>query len=333
MAILIVDDSPDIHSLLAATLETAGYNDLVFASSGEEALSVLGVEPEGVARRIDLVLMDLLMPGMGGLEATRRIRVRLGERVPVMMVTADTDPHALANAFHAGVADYVRKPVEPIELVARVNAAMARKRANERRLLRTGELERLSVIDGLTGVLNRRAFDDLFERECRRAVRDGRSLSVVMIDIDYFKLYNDHHGHVAGDECLRSVARALQRAALRPADRVARYGGEEFIMLLPGTDAQGVEHVAEALRRAVAGLQIPHGMSQAATVLTISLGMATAPSEVAASPRKLIELADRGLYAAKRAGRNQACHGVAPATPETEADPMLAPGTPHTPQT
>ncbi len=318
MAILIVDDCADMRSLLGTTLREGGFNDLVFASSGEEALAVLGLQPEGLPRRIDLVLMDLLMPGMGGLEATRRIRARLGERVPVMMVTAQTDPSALAMSFEGGAADYVRKPIEPIELLARVRAALARRRALERRIMRTGELERLSVMDGLTGLLNRRALDELFERECRRAVRDGRPLSLIMIDIDFFKAYNDNHGHVQGDECLRAVARALQRAALRPGDRVARYGGEEFVMLLPGTTAEGVEHVARALRRTVASLHIPHGHSQVATYLTISLGVATAPSGVVASPRALIEAADRGLYAAKRGGRNTMCRGDS-AAPEARA--------------
>lgn len=309
MAILIVDDCPDTRTLLGVTLETAGMNDLVFASSGEEAITVMGLKPESVARRIDLVLMDLHMPGMGGLEATRKIRARMGERVPVMIITAQTDPAALARAFDAGATDYVRKPIEPIELTARVRAALARKRALERRILRTGELERLSVIDGLTGVINRRAFDELFERECRRSVRDGRPLSLIMIDIDHFKAYNDHYGHVEGDECLRAVARALQRAALRPGDRVARYGGEEFVMLLPGTNDEGVEHVARALRRVVAALKIPHGHSPTAPYLTISLGVATAPSGVVASPRALIEAADSGLYLAKGNGRNCVCRG------------------------
>jgi len=170
---------------------------------------------------------------------------------------------------------------------------------------KNAELAQLSMQDGLTSLANRRRFDLALLTECGRAKRDGSSLSLLLIDVDHFKKYNDTYGHQAGDDCLKRVARALAEAVRRPADIAARYGGEEFALILPGTSAEGAGHVAEGVRLAVEALGIPHSDSSAARHVTISLGVVTVQSNGALTPKELIAAADLGLYAAKRSGRNR----------------------------
>lgn len=166
-------------------------------------------------------------------------------------------------------------------------------------------LERLSATDGLTGIANRRNFDDTLAREWRRAIRDGSIISLLMCDIDFFKLYNDHYGHLAGDDCLRRIAAALASCARRPADLAARYGGEEFVCLLPATDAPGAMQIAESLRRSVEQLDIPHERSSVAPHVTISVGVATIAPQRGQLPSELVRRADERLYEAKKNGRNR----------------------------
>jgi diguanylate cyclase (GGDEF)-like protein len=165
-------------------------------------------------------------------------------------------------------------------------------------------LGRLAALDGLTGIPNRRSFDETLLRECRRAHREGIPLSCIMVDIDHFKAYNDTYGHQAGDDCLSQVAQALETCNNRPSDLVARYGGEEFGVILPATEAAGAHMVAERMRLCVAQLEIPHAGSSAAAHVTLSLGVATMNAGDA-SPESLLQAADRALYQAKRRGRNQ----------------------------
>jgi diguanylate cyclase (GGDEF)-like protein len=160
-------------------------------------------------------------------------------------------------------------------------------------------------VDGLTGLANRRRFDEVLDQECRRARREGAPLALIMTDVDFFKKYNDNYGHQGGDECLRRVASVLAESARRPADLAARYGGEEFAVVLPHTTEQGAATVAEALRAGVAGLNILHAGSVAAPHVTLSLGVAVAePESASMNPATLIEQADAALYEAKGAGRN-----------------------------
>ena len=186
-----------------------------------------------------------------------------------------------------------------------------RKRTEEHVLRLQRELEELSYKDGLTGVANRRMFDTVFEREWASACRTGRSLSVVMIDIDYFKEYNDRYGHLAGDDCLRQVATALSCAALRPLDFLARYGGEEFVLVLPETRAEAALTVAERLREAVQGRAIEHGGSLIAPYVTISLGVGTITPNSDDDPQSFLQQVDRQLYRAKQAGRNRTGYAAA----------------------
>lgn len=200
--------------------------------------------------------------------------------------------------FIASAAPYYSLDGEVCGAVASFKDITDRKRAEE-------ELARLATRDGLTGLFNRRRFDETLQVEWQRARRDRTPLSVVMADVDHFKLFNDTYGHQAGDACLRQVAEALQSQVRRSADLVARYGGEEFVILLPSTPREGGLIVAEAARAAVAALGIPHARSTAGPVVTLSLGCATRWPGADEPPTGLVERADRALYEAKRAGRNR----------------------------
>jgi diguanylate cyclase (GGDEF)-like protein len=167
------------------------------------------------------------------------------------------------------------------------------------------QLERLSTLDTLTGLANRRRFDEVLLHEWRRAAREGTSLSLVFCDIDFFKDFNDSYGHLAGDECLVKVARAVSGVSNRPGDLAARYGGEEFVLILPGTGEEGATTLAERLRTRVVELRIPHAGSRIAPHLTISLGVASAVPRPGSEPAELLDLADRAVYMAKEEGRNR----------------------------
>jgi diguanylate cyclase (GGDEF)-like protein len=207
--------------------------------------------------------------------------------------------------FGLGAVDFVSKPFHPTVVRARVRTHMALKMKSDR-------LERLSMIDALTDIPNRRFLDDRLDSETRRSSRDRLPLSLVMIDIDFFKDFNDRYGHAAGDTCIQRVARALAAAVRRPGDLVARYGGEEFTVLLPGTDAEGSFVVAERLRGAVESLGIEHVASGVASVVTVSVGVVTSTEARPLAAQGLVTRADEALYRAKRIGRNRVECGTGP---------------------
>lgn len=326
MGILIVDDSEDQLLLLERLLNKAGYRDIVLANSAVEAIHILK-ECNASSRTTDLILMDIMMPEIDGIEACYRIKeVECLKDTPIVMVTALTDVEKLQRAFSAGAVDYIVKPVKKIELLARVSSILRlkheidRRKAHEKELEElTGKLEtankmleRISVTDALTGIPNRRYFDEFMGLEWLRAMRDQTPLSLIMVDIDFFKVFNDTYGHQAGDDCLKRVAAALRDALKRPADIVARYGGEEFGAVLPDTDLDGAVVVAEAIRLDVEALGISHNksayLSKVSNFVTISLGVASIIPNEASSPERLISMADNALYKAKEEGRNRVRH-------------------------
>ena len=293
--ILVVDDIPSNVHVLSRILKD-DY-DIYFATDGMKALDLVQ------ARLPDLVLLDIMMPGMDGYEVCRRIKTDPTTRdIPVIFISAKSEVEDETYGLEVGAIDFITKPISPPIVKARVRNHLLLKR-------QTDLLRALSFIDGLTGIANRRRFDEALLREWRRCARSHLPVSLVMLDVDHFKAYNDHYGHQAGDECLRAVATLLDEQMKRPGDLVARYGGEEFICLLPETDAEGATRVAERLRETVAGQRLPHALSPVGGHVTISLGVASAMPLGEAPPDGLTQLADRLLYEAKRAGRNRVCSG------------------------
>ncbi len=291
--ILVVDDEPTNIQALGNLLKD-DYRVRV-ANSGEKALAM--VQGDGQPHP-DLILLDIQMPGIDGYEVCRRLKEDpTTNTIAIIFVTARDATRDEEHGLSLGAVDYIAKPFSPAIVRARVNTHLRLKR-------KTDLLEQYAMLDGLTGIPNRRQFDEQFEAETKRGLREGQPLSVIMMDIDHFKPFNDHYGHGAGDQCLQKVASALSGALSRPGDRVCRYGGEEFVALLPGTDAEGARVVAEHLRAAVEELAIGHEYSSVGPVVTLSLGTATLdPAGETQTP--LLKQADEALYRAKEAGRNR----------------------------
>lgn len=296
--VLVVDDEPSNIEVLAEAL--GAENDILFATSGQEALAI------AIAEMPDLVLLDVSMPDMDGYAVCRALKNDPHTRlVPVIFVTGRSEEADEAKGFAVGGIDYVVKPLRPALVRARVKSQV------ELKLLRDA-LERRALVDGLTGVWNRRRFDDYLAQEWRRGQREQTPISLIIADIDHFKAFNDTYGHQEGDNCLKSAAQALASVVRRPADLLARYGGEEFACVLPGTEVTGAVWLAERMREAVAVLAIPHRQSSAGPTVSASFGVAVLVPSAERAPSELIRAADERLYAAKAAGRNRVVGEPAP---------------------
>jgi diguanylate cyclase (GGDEF)-like protein len=312
MRILIIDDSQDDRLLLQSMLQSGGYGDTVMAESAEEAFRILGMDGLASApASVDLILLDILMPEINGIQTCRRLKAinRLRD-IPIIMVSAQTDTANLQLAFAEGAIDYIRKPLVKVELLARVRSVLklaqeiVRRKAREQELLEVMQklehanhrLEEMSGLDGLTEITNRRRFDEFYNWEWKRAVRESLPLSLIFFDVDYFKPFNDTYGHLTGDECLKRVATTAKETLNRPRDMVARYGGDEFVALLPGTPSDGAATVAETLRARIEAFGIG---------VTVSLGVATIVPDQSSSPGSLMSAADEALFQAKEEGRNR----------------------------
>lgn len=293
--VLVVDDVPTNIRLLARVL--ASEHDVVAATSGADALRLAELQPP------DLVLLDVEMPGMDGYAVCRRLKESaVTSAIPVIFVTARTDEADEIEGLSLGAVDYITKPFREAIVKARVRTHLELKRYRDL-------LQDRSYIDGLTGVPNRRRFDEFLSRALAGAQRGLSPIGLLLIDVDHFKAYNDSLGHLAGDEALRRVAAELARGSRRETDLPARYGGEEFALVMPGTDAEFAEAAAERLRQRVQELALPHPTSATADCVTVSIGLACLGAGEPATPTELIERADRALYRAKKDGRNRVRSG------------------------
>ena len=312
--VLLVDHQPIIgEAVRRAVIDQADIN-FHFCPNPVEALEV------AERTKPTVILQDLVMPNGDGLSLVRQYRANdATKEVPIIVLSTNEEPAVKSEAFSAGANDYLIKLPDKIELLARIRyhskaycnqlqrdqAYRALRRSQQQLLEANIELRRLNNMDTLTGVSNRKHFNEYIGTEWKRAVREQSPLSVLMIDVDDFKRYNDTYGHLAGDEVLRKIAQATRNGAVRPADLTARFGGEEFIVLLPGTAFAGAQCIAAKLRRAVFDLQVPHSASRDYGFVTISIGGATTIPQRGDSFLTLVETADVALYQAKRAGKNR----------------------------
>jgi diguanylate cyclase (GGDEF)-like protein len=289
--VLIVDDEA-INIRVVSKILGDRYQ-LRFADTGERALEI------ATSQQIDLVLLDVVMPGMDGYEVCRQLKEGAATRdIPVIFVTARGEVEDEARGFALGGVDYITKPVSPPLVQARVKTHLELK---EQRDL----LEELSMIDVLTKIPNRRRFDDALRREIAHSARARIPFTLVILDVDFFKQYNDAFGHTRGDECLRAIADALATTFSRPGDLVARYGGEEFAAVLRDTDFAGACTLVDRVHHSVLRLELEHPTSTAASQVTVSAGGVSLVPKADTEPAAVLEAADRLLYEAKQGGRWQ----------------------------
>ena len=289
--ILVVDDMTTtlllIHDLLKDTYEVK------IAKSGAKALEILESPND-----IDLILLDIEMPDMNGYDVCKRIKNNETiKNIPIIFITGRTSQEDEEYGLNLGAIDYITKPFNKAIVKLRIKNYLDLKIKNDM-------LEKLSMYDGLTNIRNRRFFDETFEKTFSEIKRDKKSLAVLMIDIDFFKPYNDNYGHGQGDETLRKVAKALEKTIKRASDFVARYGGEEFVILLKDIKKDGVEAVANNLLNAVRELKITHEFSKIENYVTISIGASFYNSNSDVTKLELLLKADETLYSVKNSGRN-----------------------------
>jgi diguanylate cyclase (GGDEF)-like protein len=308
--ILVVDDSRTQLDWLVEVLRREGY-EVATAQDGKDAIRQVRTSPP------DLVLLDMILPDMDGLEVLRIVKAR-GEDdfIPVIILSVKADLDSKVTGLRIGADDFLAKPFAEAEILARCAGMLRIKHLQERLQEMQRKLEEQSITDALTGLKNRRFFDERLHEEFRRAQRYGDYLSLIMIDLDHFKQVNDRYGHQAGDLVLREAA-GLIRASIRDPDICARYGGEEFAVILPKTHMSGALAVAERIWRELGGKEykLPaaavagaaEDAAGASIRITASLGIAFYPSKDITSGELLVRFSDQALYQAKKAGRNTIC--------------------------
>lgn len=319
--VLLVDDQAIVSEAIRRML--ADDEDIGFHYCGDPTKAV------ETANEIKptIILQDLIMPDVNGYTLLKFYRANPATaNVPVIVLSTKEEPKAKSQAFENGASDYLVKLPDKIELIARIRAhsetyllQLQRDEAYREMKKLQEELEcshkkleesnailqRLSVLDGLTGIANRRHFDEMLSQEWKRGLREKHNLSVVLLDIDFFKKYNDNYGHQGGDDCLKQVASTLNDTIHRPSDFIARYGGEEFVAILPDTDIKGAAIIAEEMRANIESENIPHAHSDVASFVSISLGVASMQPGKSTSEEDLVAKADAALYEAKEKGRNR----------------------------
>ena len=289
--LLIVDDDPNNVRLLASIFDQ-DY-DILFALNGLEAIDI------SLRERPDLIILDVMMPDLDGYTVCKTIKNHPHTKdIPIVFLTAHCDAEEEIRGLEMGAADFISKPFYPKIVKIRVSNQIELKYAREK-------LTKLAITDGLTGIANRRYFDDQLAHEWTRARRLNQTLAIAMIDVDWFKKYNDHYGHQGGDDCLRQVANVLSNVAKRDSDFVARYGGEEFAIILPMTQAENALELSKNICLALSNLELPHALSDFGHV-TLSVGVAVGCPKQNSTPHNLLVNADKALYTAKEKGRNRA---------------------------
>jgi diguanylate cyclase (GGDEF)-like protein len=289
--LLIVDDDPNNVRLLASIFDQ-DY-DILFALNGLEAIDI------SLRERPDLIILDVMMPELDGYTVCKTIKNHPHTKdIPIVFLTAHCDAEEEIRGLEMGAADFISKPFYPKIVKIRVSNQIELKYAREK-------LTKLAITDGLTGIANRRYFDDQLAHEWTRARRLNQTLAIAMIDVDWFKKYNDHYGHQGGDDCLRQVANVLSNVAKRDSDFVARYGGEEFAIILPMTQAENALELSKNICLALSNLELPHALSDFGHV-TLSVGVAVGCPKQNTTPHILLVNADKALYTAKEKGRNRA---------------------------
>ncbi|MDB9314421.1 diguanylate cyclase [Spirulina sp. CS-785/01] len=325
--ILIVDDTPNNLRLLSTLLQRQGY-EVRSVLNGLMALKAAHSAPP------DLILLDISMPEMNGYEVCQHLKAsKLTREIPVIFISAYNEAMDKVKAFEVGGVDYIAKPFQWAEVLARVENQLKicslqkqlqaqneqlqqeikeRRRAEAALQTANLKLRGLANLDGLTGTANRRRFDEYLRIQWQHLQQDQWPLSLILSDVDYFKRYNDTYGHLAGDHCLRTVVQKLeqvlkeQEEVICRSSLIARYGGEEFAAILPKVDCTLAWKIAQEIRQAVHSLQIPHSQSEVQPYVTVSLGVSTVIPHPGLNPNDLIAWTDQALYEAKARGRDQA---------------------------
>ncbi|MBD2484864.1 diguanylate cyclase domain-containing protein [Planktothrix sp. FACHB-1365] len=324
--ILIIDDYPDNLRVLAAILSEQGYR-VRKAINGKLALATLETQIP------DLILLDIQLPDINGYELCRRIKAHpKTDSIPILMISVHDQPEDIVRGFSEGAVDYIKKPFQPEEVIVRVKTQLMIRHLHhqlksqnqtlfeknyqlklevEQRMQMedalkeaNSKLQKLAFIDSLTGLGNRRYFDDQLPRSWRQMARNKQFISLILCDLDYFKTYNDTYGHPAGDLCLKQVAHAINRAVKRPGDAVFRYGGEEFVIILPETPLDGAIQVTKNIQLEVEQLHLLHTHFSIYRQITLSFGISGQYPNPNTSPTGLVIQADQALYEAKSKGRN-----------------------------
>jgi len=326
VSILIVEKSEQDRKQYEFLLNLGGHMDLIFICDLDEMNHYISTDFSH-SNKIDLILIDIFEQSEDAIATLKKIKSSWHfQDIPIIVVTRNTQMDDMFHVFEAGAMDYIIKPLaDKLELIPRINMALRLKSETDTRKEREKELlemtkllkesntklhqaydklEKIALTDSLTEIANRRHFDEIYKKEWTRAQRMKESISIILIDIDYFKKYNDTYGHQKGDECLRKVAGVLQTTVNRSSDLVARYGGEEFIILLADTEADGAGTVAGNIKRKIAALAIEHNASDISPHLTLSMGCSFLIPHTDIHRDKLIHAADQALYQSKESGRN-----------------------------
>lgn len=296
MNVLIVDDQKVMREISKSVVQQLGHLPIL-AENGEQAIQQVKTN------RIDMILLDVEMPGLNGFQTAKIIRENVSLWFPIVFLSARTQPDFFVEGIQSGGDAYLYKPIVPEVLSAMIKAmeriALSQEELHQAKV----KMERLAHRDALTNVVNRRGFDNAIELEFEKAKADKNPLTLLLIDVDHFKAFNDNYGHQAGDECLRAVSSKMEEALCRDQDLLARYGGEEFAVILPNTNKEGALIVAERLLEKVANAAIPHAFSSCANITTVSIGLAELGHQQNVS--ELIQSTDQQLYQAKSQGRNR----------------------------